>query len=80
MTRAIPWLGAAVALVTLGSAIRRKGFIRGTMHTAMDFTPFVGALKNVAEIGLGRDLFRDKPQPASFQPQAYPTSAPSRRY
>lgn len=79
MTRAIPWVGAAIALVTLGSAIRRKGFFRGTMHTAMDFTPFVGALKNVAEIGLGRDLFRDKPLPAPLQSPGYPQSETSRR-
>jgi len=62
LTRAVPWLGAAVALITLGGAIRQKGFFRGTMHTALDFTPVVGTLKNLTELGLGRDLFRDRPQ------------------
>ena len=61
LTRAIPWLGAALALVTLGGAIRRKGVFGGTMDTALDFTPVVGTLKNLTELGLGRDLFRDRP-------------------
>ena len=61
LTRAIPWLGAAIALLTLGGAIRRKGVFGGTMDTALDFTPVVGTLKNLTELGLGRDLFRDVP-------------------
>jgi hypothetical protein len=61
LTRAIPWLGAAIALFTLGGAIRRKGVFGGTMDTALDFTPVVGTLKNLTELGLGRDLFRDRP-------------------
>jgi hypothetical protein len=60
LTRAIPWLGAAIALVTLGAAIRRKGWIGGTLDTALDFTPVVGTLKNVAEVGRGRDFIRDR--------------------
>jgi hypothetical protein len=60
LTRAIPVLGTAVALFTLGDAIRRKGLLGGTAHTALDFTPIVGTLKNLTELGLGRDLFRDK--------------------
>jgi hypothetical protein len=61
LTRAVPWLGAAIALLTLAGAIRRKGWFGGTLHTALDFTPVVGALKNLTELGLGRDLFRDRP-------------------
>jgi hypothetical protein len=61
LTRAVPWLGAAIALATLGGAIRRKGWFRGAMHTALDFTPVVGTVKNLTELGLGRDLFRDRP-------------------
>jgi hypothetical protein len=60
LTRAIPWFGAVVALVTLGAAIRRKGLFGGTVDTALDFTPVVGTLKNLAEIGRGRDFIRDK--------------------
>ena len=58
--RTVPWFGAAVALLALGTAIRRKGFLRGSLDTALDFTPVVGSVKNMAEIGLGRDFIRDK--------------------
>jgi hypothetical protein len=60
LIRAIPWLGAVIALVTLGAAIRRKGVFGGTFDTALDFTPVVGTLKNLAEVGRGRDFIRDK--------------------
>ena len=60
LTRAIPWVGAVIALMTLGSAIRRKGWVRGALDTALDFTPVVGTMKNVAEVGRGRDFIRDK--------------------
>jgi hypothetical protein len=60
LTRAIPWFGAVVALVTLGAAVRRKGLFGGTVDTALDFTPVVGTLKNLAKIGRGRDFIRDK--------------------
>jgi len=59
--RAVPFLGALVALVTLGVAIRRKGVLRGSVDTALDFTPVVSTIKNAAEIVRGRDLLRDKP-------------------
>jgi hypothetical protein len=60
LTRTIPWLGAAIALLTLGSAIRRKGWFGGSLDTALDFTPVVGSLKNMAEVGRGRDFIRDR--------------------
>jgi hypothetical protein len=60
LTRAVPWLGAVVALVTIGSVIRRKGWFGGALDTALDFTPVVGTLKNVAEVGRGRDFIRDR--------------------
>jgi hypothetical protein len=58
--RSMPWIGGIIALATLGSAIRRKGLLGGTMDTALDFIPFVGGAKNLAEIGRGRDFIRDK--------------------
>lgn len=64
LTRAMPWVGALVALVTVGGAIRRKGFFGGALDTALDFTPVVGTIKNMAEVGRGRDFIRDKPRPA----------------
>lgn len=60
MLRAIPWLGAIVALGTLGVSIRRKGAIGGSVDTLLDFIPFVSGLKNTAEIVRGRDFIPDK--------------------
>jgi hypothetical protein len=60
VTRAIPWIGGALALITLGGAIRRKGWVGGTVHTALDFIPFVGTAKNLAEAHRGRDFFPDR--------------------
>lgn len=60
LTRAIPWLGAVIALLTLGATIRRKGLVGGALDTALDFTPVVGTMKNMAEVGRGRDFIRDK--------------------
>jgi hypothetical protein len=58
--RSMPWIGGAMALLMLGRAIRRKGVFGGTLDTALDFIPFVGAVKNLAEAGRGRDFIRDK--------------------
>ena len=58
--RALPWVGGLVALATVGSAIRRKGWIRGTADTALDFVPVVGGAKNLAEAVRGRDFIRDR--------------------
>lgn len=60
MLRAAPWVGGIVALATLGAAIRRKGPVRGTVDTALDFIPFVGGFKNAAEVMRGRDFIRDR--------------------
>jgi hypothetical protein len=60
VARSLPWIGAAVAIATLGSAIRRKGLFRGTLNTALDAIPFVGGAKNIAEVYRGRDFIRDK--------------------
>jgi hypothetical protein len=61
LTRTLPLVGSVVVLFTVGSAIRRKGVLGGTLHTTLDFVPFVGVLKNVAELIRGRDFFPDKP-------------------
>lgn len=58
--RTMPWIGGALALLTLGAAIRRKGLLGGTIHTLLDFVPFVGGMKNLAEAGRGRDFVPDK--------------------
>ena len=59
-SRSLPWIGAAIALITLGSAIRRKGVVGGTVDSALNALPFVGGLKNAAEVVRGRDFIRDR--------------------
>jgi hypothetical protein len=58
--RAVPWIGSVLAIATLGAAIRRKGLLGGTMNTMLDFIPYVGGAKNLAEAARGRDFIRDK--------------------
>ena len=58
--RAVPWLGALLALATVGAAIRRKGFVRGTLDTALNAVPVVGGVKAAAEVARGRDFLRDR--------------------
>jgi hypothetical protein len=65
LTRAVPYVGAIVALATLGSAIRRKGVVRGALHTGLDAIPFVGGAKTIAELVRGRDFLPDKSQVAT---------------
>ena len=60
LSRSIPWVGAVVAIATVGSAIRRKGVFGGTLDTALDATPWVGAVKNAVEAIRGRDFIEDK--------------------
>jgi hypothetical protein len=57
----LPWIGVAVAIVGVASAIRRKGVIGGTLDSALNATPVVGSLKNLAETVRGRDFIRDRP-------------------
>jgi hypothetical protein len=61
MLRAVPWLGGVVAVITIGRAIRRKGFVGGSLDTALDVIPFVGGAKNLAEVVRGRDFISDRP-------------------
>ena len=63
LSRSLPWIGAAIALVTVGSAIRRKGFVRGVIHSGLDAIPFVGGAKNIAEAARGRDFLADRVTP-----------------
>ena len=68
LTRSIPYIGAAIALVTLGSAIRRKGWFGGTLHSGLDAIPFVGGAKNIAEAVRGRDFIPDRTPPQRAKP------------
>ena len=60
LARSAPWIGAAVAIATVGAAVRRKGVLGGTFDTALDAMPGVGAVKNTLEAMRGRDFIRDK--------------------
>ena len=60
LARSAPWIGAAVAIATVGAAVRRKGLLGGTFDTALDAMPGVGAVKNALEAMRGRDFIRDK--------------------
>jgi len=60
LSRSIPWIGGVIALATVGSAIRRKGVVRGILHSALDAIPYVGAAKNMSEAARGRDFIPDK--------------------
>ena len=58
--RAMPWIGSVLAIATLGAAIRRKGVLGGAVNTVLDFIPYVGGAKNLAEAARGRDFIRDR--------------------
>ena len=60
LTRSIPYIGAIIAIATVGSAIRRKGWLRGVINTGLDAIPFVGGAKNIAEVARGRDFLADR--------------------
>jgi hypothetical protein len=64
LTRSIPWIGTLIAIATIGSAIRRKGLVRGAIHSGLDAIPFVGGAKNLAEAARGRDFLPDRQIPA----------------
>ena len=61
--RAVPFLGAIAALATIVVAARRKGVVRGTVDTALDFTPGVGLVKNTVELIRCRDIIPDRQPP-----------------
>lgn len=58
--RSIPFIGTVVALATIGAAIRRKGLFGGTVDSALNAVPFLGGMKNAAEVVRGRDFIRDR--------------------
>jgi hypothetical protein len=56
----MPWIGTAIAIATVGAAMRRKGLMRGVLDTGLNAMPFVGAAKNTVEVMRGRDFFPDR--------------------
>jgi hypothetical protein len=66
--RSVPWIGTAVALATVAATIGRKGFFRGVLDTGLNAVPFLGAVKNIAEVVRGRDFIADRPQAVAVRP------------
>jgi hypothetical protein len=60
MARSLPWVGAAIVVLTAGSTMRRKGVISGALDTGLNAVPLLGAAKNLVEFARGRDFFPDK--------------------
>lgn len=73
VARSLPWIGAAIAVATAASTIRRKGVISGTIDTGLNAIPFVGAAKNVVELARGRDFFPDR---YGLKPRYLPATTP----
>lgn len=63
--KSIPWIGAAVALATVGATMRRKGLISGALDTGLNSIPFLGFAKNTVEVVRGRDFFPDRYGPSA---------------
>jgi hypothetical protein len=61
MSRTIPILGVAIAVVTVVATMRRKGVISGVLDTGLNAMPGIGLAKNAIEIVRGRDFFPDRP-------------------
>lgn len=60
VSRSVPVLGTLVAVAAIGAAVRRKGLLRGAIDTALNAIPFVGGMKNAAEVVRGRDFIGDR--------------------
>lgn len=78
MARSLPWVGAAIAVATAASTIRRKGVISGTIDTGLNAIPLVGATKNAIEMLRGRDFFPDRYGTAPRYTPAAMRRAPAR--
>ncbi|MFZ1699585.1 MAG: hypothetical protein WBO10_05630 [Pyrinomonadaceae bacterium] len=59
VAKTIPFGGTAVAVILVGSDIRKKGVIKGVVNSGIDAIPFVGLAKNAIELATG-DFIPDK--------------------
>jgi hypothetical protein len=55
----LPFGGTAIAVVLVGSDIKRKGVVGGIVNSGIDAIPFVGLAKNAVELVRG-DFIADK--------------------
>ncbi len=61
LIRTWPIVGGILAVITVAGAVRRKGFFRGVLDTALDAVPVLGPTKNLIEFHRGRDFIREGP-------------------
>lgn len=74
LIKPIPIIGSLLAIGLAGYAIKKKGFLRGSVHVGLDVTPVVGTAKNVVEIFTG-DLIADKnPKELALEESTHETS------
>jgi len=59
VAKTIPFGGTAVAVVLVGTDIKRKGVVKGIINSGIDAIPFVGLAKNAVELVRG-DFIPDK--------------------
>ena len=59
VAKAVPFGGTAVAVLLVGSDIRKKGVVNGLVNSGIDAIPFVGLAKNAVELVSG-DFIPDK--------------------
>jgi hypothetical protein len=59
VAKTIPFGGTVVAVVLVGSDIKRKGVVWGLVNSGIDAIPFVGLAKNAVELVRG-DFLPDK--------------------
>jgi hypothetical protein len=59
VAKMVPFGGTAIAVVLVGSDIRRKGVVNGLINSGFDAIPFVGLAKNAVELFRG-DFIADK--------------------
>jgi hypothetical protein len=59
MAKMLPFGGTAIAVVLVGSDIKKKGVVNGLVNSGLDAIPFVGLAKNAVELFRG-DFIADK--------------------
>lgn len=59
IAKMVPFGGTAIAVLLVGSDIRKKGVVNGLVNSGIDAIPFVGLAKNAVELFRG-DFIKDK--------------------
>lgn len=59
VAKMMPFGGTAIAVILVGSDIKKKGVVNGLVNSGIDAIPFVGLAKNAVELFRG-DFIADK--------------------